>query len=170
MGRLARRFGGTPVAPRVESGPPRALEAVALENAVEGCVRETFGALLATFQAKTARDPEIAECMRAIARDETRHAALSWEIGRWAWERLGAAARADLVARCREAIRSLRDDPDACLARELAQTAGLPDVGQRLALIDALEEQLWTRLDAWSAADRAPSAQPSQLSMESSHV
>lgn len=44
--RLARRYGGSTPRPRIERHPVRSLEAVALENAVEGCVGETFGALL----------------------------------------------------------------------------------------------------------------------------
>src|SRR5262249_33228761 len=60
MARMARRFGGVPVRPRVAGIPPRALDEIAIENAVEGCVRETFGALLAVFQATRAQDPGIA--------------------------------------------------------------------------------------------------------------
>ena len=60
--------------PRVEALPTRALGVVAIENAVEGCVRETFGALIASWQAEHARDPGIKRLMRSIARDETRHA------------------------------------------------------------------------------------------------
>ena len=52
----------------------RELEAIAIENAVEGCVRESFGALLATWQAKTAGDARVRAAMKRIARDETRHA------------------------------------------------------------------------------------------------
>jgi hypothetical protein len=58
--------------------PARSLEELAVENAVEGCVRETYGALTAIWQARTAKDPSVAAAVRRIARDETRHAALSW--------------------------------------------------------------------------------------------
>src|SRR5207302_2062069 len=50
MARMARRFGGAPVPARVAPIGPRALDEIAIENAVEGCVRETFGALVASFQ------------------------------------------------------------------------------------------------------------------------
>ncbi|HEX7664753.1 MAG TPA: hypothetical protein VF407_09585, partial [Polyangiaceae bacterium] len=55
--RLAHRHGATPpevVVAKAEA--VRTLEAIALENAVEGCVRETFGALVATWQAAHAAD------------------------------------------------------------------------------------------------------------------
>src|SRR5262249_18706716 len=49
-GRLARRFGGDLCRARVKKLATRPLDEVAIENAVEGCVRETFGAMVATFQ------------------------------------------------------------------------------------------------------------------------
>ena len=53
---LAGRFGPTPPQPRARRRPVRPLEAIAVENAVEGCVRETYGALLAHHQASAAED------------------------------------------------------------------------------------------------------------------
>jgi tRNA isopentenyl-2-thiomethyl-A-37 hydroxylase MiaE len=145
-GRMARRFGGAPVRPVVKHLPTRALDVVAIENAVEGCVRETFGALVASFQAAHAEDATIARMMSSIARDETRHAALSWSVARWAWGKLDAGARAQLVARCREAIEALRREADSGATGELAARAGLPSAEQHRALVSALEEQLWSGL------------------------
>src|SRR5262249_35131396 len=54
---IAKRFGAQPAPVEVIPSAPRPLEAIARENAVEGCVRETFGALIATRQAIAARDP-----------------------------------------------------------------------------------------------------------------
>jgi hypothetical protein len=146
MGRLARRFGGAPQPVRVAPMPVRPLEAVAIENAVEGCVRETYGALVASFQATRAADPEIARQMRSIARDETRHAALSWAVARWASVRLDAPARARLAEQCRVAVAALRRDAEASVPADLVARAGLPDGEQQRALIGALEELLWGRL------------------------
>src|SRR5207244_884717 len=44
---LARRHGSSPVPVVVRSPPSRSLVEIAEENAVEGCVRETWGALVA---------------------------------------------------------------------------------------------------------------------------
>lgn len=74
--RLAQRFGAQPEQPAVEAQPLRAAFALAMENAVEGCVRESFGALLATYQATRARDPEVRDTMARIALDE--HATPRW--------------------------------------------------------------------------------------------
>jgi hypothetical protein len=101
---------------------------------------------VASFQATQATDPEIARLMRTIARDETRHAALSWSVARWASPRLGARARAHLADQCRRAIGALLRDADAPVPSDLVARAGLPDGEQQRALIGALEELLWWRL------------------------
>jgi len=145
-GRMARRFGGAPEPVDVAPLPVRPLETVAIENAVEGCVRETFGALVASFQATRATDPEIARLMRSIARDETRHAALSWAVAQWASDRLDAVARARLADQVRGAVGALRRDAEASVPADLVTRAGLPDGGQQRALLGALEELLWRRL------------------------
>jgi hypothetical protein len=149
-GRMARRFGGAPVSPQVHPPSPRALDVVAIENAVEGCVRETFGALVASWQAEHAADPEIARLMGSIARDETRHAALAWAVAGWAWARLEAGHRARLVEQCGEAIASLRHTAPADAAGELVTRAGLPHAEQHRALVRALEQQLWGSLGRWA--------------------
>jgi hypothetical protein len=144
--RLARRHGGVPVRPRVVTVAPRRLDAIAIENAVEGCIRETFGALVASFQAANAQDPEVAATMESIARDETRHAALSWAVARWAWARLDSDARARLHRACDAAIASLSQDACVPVADDLRVVAGLPDARQHRALLGAVREQLWSRL------------------------
>jgi hypothetical protein len=48
-----------------------------LDNAVEGCVRETFGAAVGLWQAKQAGDAKVAKAMRQIAPDELIGARLS---------------------------------------------------------------------------------------------
>jgi hypothetical protein len=146
--RLARRFGAEPGAwslpPRVEERRERSLEAIALENAVEGCVRETFGALAGLWQAEHATEPAVRAAMRAIAADELRHAALAWSVATWLRPRLDEAGRARIDAAQREAIealaRELDDEPD----RELRVRAGLPSAGAARRLLSALDAELWS--------------------------
>ncbi len=135
---LARRFGATPSP--VVRGPSRVrsrLE-VARENAVEGCVRETFGALVATLQVRRARDPEIAAAMREIARDETRHAALAWAVAAWIEPTLRDDERASLRDARKESAaqlaRDLRHEPPA----EAMRLAGAPSAREALALFAAM--------------------------------
>lgn len=97
MTALAQRYGRTPRAVEVPALPCRTLDAIAYENAVEGCVREAYGALVATFMAARAR-PALRRVFRAIARDERRHAELAEDIDAWIRGRLDAAACAALDA------------------------------------------------------------------------
>jgi hypothetical protein len=91
---IARRFGVEPSSPAPRDLPVRSLFDVARENAVEGCVRETYGAALALVRAARAEDPQVRAAMRSIGRDECRHAQLGWRVEAWASTRLGRAERA----------------------------------------------------------------------------
>lgn len=98
--------------PRVEVDEPgaRDLEAIARENAIEACVGETFGALLAAWHSERAREPDVRAAMREIAPDELRHAALGWAVAAWLDGRLPRDAR-DRVRHAREqAVRDLLHD------------------------------------------------------------
>jgi hypothetical protein len=122
MASLARAHGATPGPVRVVVREPRALEAIARENAVEGLVREAYGA-------RVAIDP-------AIGADEQRHAELAADVHAWIRPRLPYAARrrvdeardlarAELVAECAaelpRAVRATLGLPDATRAVELAR-------------------------------------------------
>jgi hypothetical protein len=116
----------------------RSLEAIATENAIEGCVRETYGALLATWQSMHARDRDVRGAMKSIARDETRHASLAWTVQRWLDRRLDRSARARVAEAKRTAIAQLRAElaiePDFQAIRDL----GVPTSRRAIALLDAL--------------------------------
>ncbi|MEQ9321163.1 MAG: hypothetical protein RIF41_18515, partial [Polyangiaceae bacterium] len=136
MQRMARRFGGT--APRAEARrqPPRSLEALALHNAVEGCIRETFGALVGLWQAAHAGDRQLAEVMRVVAEDETRHAQLSWDVHRWAMRQLDDDARARVEAAQRDAIEELLAEATQPVDEQLVSLAGLPRPAVNRALVE----------------------------------
>lgn len=138
MARLARRHGGEPVTARVRRRNLRRLERVARENAVEGCVRETFGALVATWQAEHAEDQTIRARMARVAQDETRHAALAWAVAKWADARLDAAARARVARARRAAARRLADEVTTSLPASASRAAGLPTDAQARALVEAM--------------------------------
>lgn len=140
---LARRFGEKPLAP--PAPPPRrvrSLEEMAIENAVEGCVRETYSALECMWQAETAGDPVVRATMTRIARDEMRHLALAWSVHAWVKSRLSPEARDCLLAAQREAVVDLvgevRQDPHA----SLVSRGGLPRGLQSQVLISAIEARL----------------------------
>src|SRR5690606_24966956 len=93
MGRHARRYHAVPESAAVPAPTTRSAYAMALENAVEGCVRETYGALVGLYQAQAAQDLALREAMADIAQDELRHAALSWRVAAWLETQLSAEKR-----------------------------------------------------------------------------
>jgi hypothetical protein len=140
---LARRFGEEPIAPLPV--PPRAIRPLvemAVENAVEGCVRETYSALECAWQAEMSTDPVVRATMKRIARDEMRHLALAWAVHSWAKGRLSPDARARVLDAQRDAIATLRGelraDPHVALVRD----AGLPLSYQSQALVLTIESNL----------------------------
>ena len=143
--RLARRFGAEPGRPDVGPAVRRDLGALCEENAIEGCVRETYGAALAFVQAATTRDPVVRAAMGRIAVDETRHAVLAMAVDRWGAGRLGARARARTIQARAAAVAELRAGVrhDGDWSPELGATVGLPPPPVALALVDQLERALW---------------------------
>lgn len=93
----------------------RTLEALAIENAVEGCVREAFGALLATYQAAAAAPSDLRDAFASIAEDERRHAALAEDVDRWAGAQLDEAARSRVEAARATAVAELHGSLDGYL-------------------------------------------------------
>lgn len=139
---LARRFGAEPLVPTVEPRAARSLFALALDNATEGCVRETFGALVASHQAQAAGDEAVRSTLGGIAADETRHAELSWAIDAWARAQLSPAERLQLDLAQRAALAALRKELERPVAPALVTGAGLPDPAQAVAMLDAFEKEL----------------------------
>jgi hypothetical protein len=149
---LARRFGATASEPNVEPVRERSPFAVALENAIEGCINETYAALVAHWQAETASDAAIACTMRGIAADETRHATLAWKVAAWLEPQLTDSERRAVARARHDALTRLR----ATLEREphddLVAIAGLPRAAQALALLDGLGRELLSSAPAPAAS------------------
>lgn len=114
----------------------RSLSALAIDNAIEGCVREAYGALVAAHQAEHAEDADVRVAYREIAVDEARHALLSLAIHDWARAQLSIEAAKDLDERRQAELAMWRALPleDAATRKAL----GLPDGAMRTALLDAL--------------------------------
>jgi hypothetical protein len=143
---LARRHGATPPPVALTSAPPLvpSLETLAADNAVEGCVRETFGALLAAWQARTAGDAEIRAAMTRIADDEAAHAELAWDLDAWLMPRVDAPARARVRAARAQAIAALEHELAAPPPSLLIDRAGLPDVARAQQLFRHARAHLWS--------------------------
>jgi hypothetical protein len=134
VSRLARARGGR--VERVASRParPRPLVELAHENAVEGCVHETWAAAQAAYQAATAADAEVRAVAAALAPDEVAHAELAWALHRWALSRPAPDEARQVEAARRAAWRRLIQRPPVAPG-PVRQALGLPDeaVARRLA-------------------------------------
>jgi hypothetical protein len=128
MRKLARRECALVPPARVGAHGARSLESIAIENAVEGCVHETWAALVATWQAAHAADPELREVMTRVARDETRHAVLAWDVDAWIRPHLTPDARARVDAARAAALDALHASSDPIVDDVgVARRVGLPD-------------------------------------------
>jgi hypothetical protein len=113
MARAAGRYGAPSSRVHVDVRRSASLLELARRNAEEGCVRETFSAAVAVVQGRTATDPALRRTLRRIARDEIRHAALSWRLHEWLLSQLPRRERSRLAAVRRRTL----DEIDAELAR-----------------------------------------------------
>jgi hypothetical protein len=121
---LTHRYGAVAERPVYSDTPPvRTLEEIAIENAREGCVRETFGALMGLWESTQARDPVVATATSFIAREELGHARLGWAIGQWASGRLTSTARAKIDEARFLAARSLMAEAPETLQQMASQFA-----------------------------------------------
>jgi hypothetical protein len=147
--RLAHRFGGTPSTPRIDTIAPQpepSMLQLARENAVEGCVREAYGALVAAFQAANASDAEVRASFRRIALDEAEHAELSFAIDAWLTPLLTADERRCVEEAKAQAWLDLAASCNVEPAAEVVSVAGIPTSAQARALLASL---------SWAVSDLA---------------
>lgn len=139
MHALAERYGAAPSLVDARAEPFAHRLAFALDNAEDGCVRETFAALLAREQAARTNDPTVARALRAIANDETRHAALAWDLAAWIEPMLSTSERAYVASRRSVAFAELRAQWSVPWIEVLEREVGMPPAARALQLIDGLE-------------------------------
>ena len=142
-GDLARARGGEPAAAKVEPVGKRTLLAIALENAREGCVRETWGAASAVAQSERARDAEIRSAMKSIARDELGHAALSWDLAAWLEARLSDDEKAAVAEERAMAVAELEGEIESVLPEVYRCTLGIPTRDEARAIFATMRAEVW---------------------------
>lgn len=142
MTRVARAYGAEVQLPEVAEVPLRTALEIALDNASEGCVRETFGALVATHQAASAKSRVVREAMVRIAQDETRHATLSWELARWLDTRIDGRERARVADTRRATASALARELDMGLTERECAELGYPTPTVASSLLEGLAAQL----------------------------
>jgi len=142
VGALALARGASVAEARVDAPVARTLDAMARENVVEGCVYETWAAMLAWWQADHAGAPDVAAAQRRIARDETRHAALAWSVRDWCLSHDDADAGA-LSAAMSEAVDALAASVEAPAPAALVDELGLPTPAEARRMFATLRASIW---------------------------
>jgi len=142
--RLAHEHHAAVPTPELTDIPARDLLAIAVENAVEGCVHETWAALSAAHQARHAATSRLRTIYTHIAGDEARHAELAWALDTWLMDQLTPAERALVETARRTAIHNLRTTlATQPFSPELA-ALGLPDPTTAAHLAAGLDATLWS--------------------------
>ena len=140
---LAARY-GAPM-PNVLEGelPLRAAFEVALENAVEGRIRETFGAAIALHKSRHARELDTRVALAKIADEEREHAELAADLETWFATRLSPEELGTIASAKATAIQELRAAHEVETDPDLVVHAGLPLRAEALGMIEALEQLVW---------------------------
>jgi len=129
--------------PSVEIPGPSSLDlfAAALHNAREGCINETWAAVLAGLHAHGASESELRADFTQIAADEARHAKLAWDLHAWFMTQLSPSEQARVRAVMGQAIRQL---PNATLhaAQTTPDACGLPQEHDLLQATRLFSERL----------------------------
>ncbi|NVB37274.1 ferritin-like domain-containing protein [Pseudenhygromyxa sp. WMMC2535] len=146
---------------------PRAqptLVEVATHNAVEGCVHESFSALLTASFARQAQHRALRRVFARLAADELRHGQLAWDLHEWLREQLDEDERAHVDAAQRDAIAKLRERGSAlaCVPEPLGPPA--PSIAETMTQVfaDALLEaaELAPRRSHFDSLFASPSSPP----------
>lgn len=127
LGRLAHRLGAA--VPEVRRTPTelRGPEEVALDNAAKGCAGEAYAALTAAHQAEHAASTAARRAFRTIAKDEARHALLSFAVSDWLASHLSLPARRRTEEARQQSLAELATSAEHEPAHELREVLGLPD-------------------------------------------
>ena len=121
----------------------RSLYEIALENAVEGCVNETFAAACGLWQSEYAQLDVFRKVIAHITEEEMGHAALSWEIHQWVMPQLSEIQQEQILVAQAEAVDSLVSDFNQESNPMLQQAFGLPTKDDVARLFAQLKNSVW---------------------------
>ena len=85
------------------------LFSIALHNAVEGCVFETWAALKAHYRSMHAQNPTLRKLYAMVATDETRHGQLAWDVHAWLMSKLTKTEQRRILLAQQEAFGRLKE-------------------------------------------------------------
>ncbi len=123
--RLAQERGVAVPVPTATGGRDASPLEVAIHNAVEGCVHESFAALMAAVRAQRAADPRLRGVFAKITADEIRHGQLAWDLHAWLRGLLTEGETRAVDAAQRRALDALPGRARAQSSAPLAELGGL---------------------------------------------
>lgn len=121
----------------------RSLYEIALENAVEGCVNETFAAACGLWQSEYAQLDVFRQVIGHITEEEIGHAALSWEIHQWIMSQLSEFQQEQIRVAQADAIGRLASEFKQESNPVLQQAFGLPTKDDAARLFTQLKDSVW---------------------------
>jgi hypothetical protein len=145
VGALARARGAAPYEVRLGRTETRSLLAIAIENAREGCVRETWGAACAVAKSVRAAARDVRVVMERVAEDELGHAALAWDLAAWLESRLSADERVRVALERARAIEELEAQLEHDLPSPWQRELGLPSREQAWRMLAQMRDHVWSR-------------------------
>ncbi len=123
----------------------RTLLEIGIENAIEGCVGESFAALENLYQSECAQEMKIRVLHQQIVEDEIAHAELSWAIHDWILKQLPAHEQMILKDQLRLAVDQQVYAKQPVLSEEMRRYLGLTDARIYGILVDQLNGLLWQK-------------------------
>ena len=121
----------------------RSLYEIAMENAVEGCVNETFAAACGLWQSEYAQLDVFREVIAHITEEEMGHAGLSWEIHQWVMPQLSQSEQELICIAQAEAVENLIGEFKQESDPVVQQAFGLPTKDDAARLFVQLKESVW---------------------------
>jgi hypothetical protein len=108
--------------------PKRSLYELALDNAVEGCVFESYSALKALYQARHATDERIVFVMKVLSKDELGHAQLSWDIHHYLMTKLSKTEQRAISNAQRKALQDVNHQAQLEFNLPQSSSLGFPPI------------------------------------------
>lgn len=142
-GLLSASYGAEVSEVQVDDFCLRSLYEIALENAVEGCVNETFAAACGLWQSESAELEVFRQVIAHITEEEMGHAKLSWDIHQWVMPQLSEREQEQIRVAQIEAIEHLVVDFKQESNPELQKAFGLPTRDDAARLFTQLKESVW---------------------------
>ena len=140
---LAASYDGVAAEVTVDEFSLRPLYDIALENAVEGCINETFAAACGLWQSEQAQLDTFREVIAHITDEELGHAELSWDIHQWIMPQLSEAEQRRIQQAQVEAIENLLFEFKQESDPVLQAAFGLPSKQDAAVLFKQLKNSVW---------------------------